>query len=358
MRLVLRSIVLLIAAGLLYLLTWPVPISPVAWEAPTDAGYVGVFAPNNGLAGLKRVSLGEHTGPEDVAVGPDGRAYIPTHDGVILRYDPKTDTVDTFADTKGRPLGVEFGPDGTLYIADAYRGLLAADSKGVLTTLANKTADGQPILYADDLDIAPDGSVYFSDASTKFGAEANGGTLPSSILDLMEHGSHGRVLRFDPATGETTVAFGGLNFANGIAMTADGTHVMVVDTGTYSVKKWPVAGGPVVSVIENLPGFPDNINRAADGTFWVGLVSPRNALIDGMSDQPFLRKMVQRLPEAARPAPQRYGFVFQMDENGTVLQTLQDPSGGYALTTGLIEAPDGLRYVSSLTEPDLGVLEP
>ena len=58
-----------------------------------------------------------------------------------------------------------------------------------------------------------------------------------------------------------------------------------------------------------------------------------------------------------RPKPQRYGFVLRIDEAGNVLETLQDPSGAYALTTGLIEGADGTRYITSVTEPDLGVID-
>jgi len=35
-------------------------------------------------------------------------------------------------------------------------------------------------------------------------------------------------------------------------------------------------GSPGEVILDNLPGFPDNINNAEDGTFWIGLVSPRN----------------------------------------------------------------------------------
>ncbi|MDX1267601.1 MAG: M24 family metallopeptidase C-terminal domain-containing protein, partial [Oceanisphaera sp.] len=79
-----------------------------------------------------------------------------------------------------------------------------------------------------------------------------------------------------------------------------------------------------------------NINRNPDGTFWVGLVSPRSPAADALAGQPFLRKVVQRLPASIRPKPQRYGFVFRIDADGTVLETMQDPSGLYALTTGMI----------------------
>ncbi len=39
-----------IAAALVYLLAWPVPVEPVAWKAPTSAGYAGAHARNERLA--------------------------------------------------------------------------------------------------------------------------------------------------------------------------------------------------------------------------------------------------------------------------------------------------------------------
>jgi sugar lactone lactonase YvrE len=350
------AIVLAALAGA-YLLFWPVPIEPVAWEAPKNQGYVGDYAANTKLQGLTRVSLQGDTGPEDIAIGPDSKLYVPTHDGMIFTFDPASQELREFAQTNGRPLGIEFGPSGKLFVADAYRGLLEISPDGAVTVLTNATDDGSPIRYADDLDVAADGAIYFTDASVKFGAEEFGGTLPASLLDLMEHGPNGRVLKYDPATKSTTVLLEGLSFANGLALAADGRHYLVIETGTYSVLKVPVGiNAEVTPILQNLPGFPDNINRNSDGTFWVGLVSPRSPAVEFLSGRPYLRKVVQRLPAFMRPKPLRYGFVLKIDEDGNVLETLQDPTGDYALTTGLIEGADGIRYVTSLTEPDIGIL--
>jgi sugar lactone lactonase YvrE len=351
----LTAVVLALVA---YLLLWPVAVDPVKWSAPRNEGYTGDFVPNDAMAGVSRIPLLNYSGPEDAAIGPDGRVFMASHEGAIVSYDPSTGTVEAFAGTGGRPLGVEFARDGTLYVADAYRGLLAITPEGVVSVVADKTAQGSPILFADDLDIAPDGSVFFTDASTKFGVEASGGTLEGSFLDLMEHGGHGRVLRYDPTSASTTVVVEGLNFANGLAMTATGTHFLVIETGEYAVKKISLDGTESEVILGNLPGFPDNINRNADGSFWLGLVSPRSGIADALSTKPFLRKVIMRLPAALRPAAQRYGFVVKIDEDGNVLETLQDPTGQFALTTGLIEGRDGVRYITSLSEPDLGVLKP
>lgn len=354
MKLVLRLIAALLVVLAAYLTLWPVAVQPVAWQAPDDPGYTGPYAPNTRLAALSRIDIGADTGPEDAALGPDGLIYVATHEGRILRLPPEV-PAEVFATTGGRPLGIEFGPDGTLYIADAYLGLLAAAPDGTVSTLATETADGSPILYADDLDIGPDGAIYFSDASTRFAARDHG-TLAASVLDLIEHSANGRVLKYDPATGQTTVFADGLTFANGIAVDTATDRLLVVETGTYSVWRFPLAGGPGTAILSGLPGFPDNINPGPDGSFWLGLVSPRNAMMDGLSGNPFLRRRIVRLPDAMKPAPTRYGFLIRMGSDGTVLETLQDPSGAYALTTGAITMPDGRIVVTSLAEPDLAIL--
>ena len=195
-----------------------------------------------GLEDLELITLNGEYGPEDAAEGPEGRIFMASHSGAILAYDPSTGTTTEFANTGGLPLGVSATVDGTLYIADAAKGLLRIDVDGAVTVLTDSFG-GAPITYADDLDIAPDGSIYFTDASTKFGAVAHGGAFPASFLDLMEHGGHGRVLRYNPATDETTLILDGLQFANGLAMNAAGTHFLVNETGDYSIKRVSLDGG-------------------------------------------------------------------------------------------------------------------
>lgn len=346
--------------GLLaYLLFWPVPIQPVAWEAPPNPGFEGEFVVNDRLASLEFIDLpdGEY-GPEDVALGPDGRIYMALHSGKIAALDLETSVFETVADTGGRPLGIEFDTGGMLWIADAYIGLIRMTPDGDLTTVASETSDGSPILFADDLDIASDGKVYFSDASTRFSAAEIGETLAASILDLMEHSSNGRVLVYDPADDTIKTLVDGLTFANGVALSADERSLKIVETGTYTIHSHDLETRTLSPFIAPLPGFPDNINDNDDGTFWAGLVSPRNVAIDGLSDSPFLRKVIMRLPSAFTPAPTRYGFILRLDADGQVIETLQDPAGAYASTTGAITLPDGRIVVSSLTEPKIGILSP
>ena len=50
-------------------------------------------------------------------------------------------------------------------------------------------------------------------ASTKCGAKESGGTYEAGLLDLMEHGGHGRLIVYDPMTRVTKTLLDGLNFA-------------------------------------------------------------------------------------------------------------------------------------------------
>ncbi len=345
-----RISIAIIVVILAYLLAWPVAVSPVAWQAPENPGYIGAFAVNNRLADADIAHTTTVLGGEDIVIDSAGRLYIANHDGRILMLADWSGTLETFADTGGRPLGMEFDRNGQLIVADAYKGLLSIDSHGVVSVLTD-TINGDVIGYADDLDIATDGRIYFSDASSKFAAAAYGGSYPASLLDIMEHGGHGRLLRYDPSTGSTDVVLSGLEFANGVAMSADQQSVLVVETGLYRVLRVYVAGareGVVEVVIDNLPGFPDNINRAHHpDQFWIGLVSPRAAALDALAPYPWLRKVVQRLPRFMRPQASSYGHVLKINSAGEVLENLQDPSGTYPQTTGVLET-EAYWYISSL----------
>ena len=353
-----HSIFAALAALALYLGFWPVPVDPEAWEPPEDLGYTGAHVPNQRLGGLRRVELPEGlSGPEAVTVDPDGHLLLSTHEGAVVRFDRRRNAFTEVTQTNGRPLGLEFGPDGTLWIADAYWGLLSFDESTSLRVRSTES-DGVPIGFADDLDVTPDGRVYLSDASTRFTPKERGGTYPASLLAILEHSGDGRLLEFDPSTETTRTVARDLNFPNGVAATADGSAVLVVETGNYRILRYHREGpraGTLEPVLENLPGFPDNIQRDASGTFWVGLISSRRPALDALAGMPFVRKVVQRLPASLRPQATRYGHVIRIDENGRVQADLQDPTGGFEKTTGALSIGSEL-FVTSLTESAFGRL--
>ena len=99
--------------------------------------------------------------------------------------------------------------------------------------------------------------------------------------------------------------------------------------------------------IDNLPGFPDNINNGLNGRFWIGLVAPRSAVLDRYSGSPFVRKIMQRLPAALRPRAVPSTHLIAIDGDGNVLMNLQDSEARFPAITGALETTRNL-YLTSL----------
>jgi sugar lactone lactonase YvrE len=356
-------------ALLAYLLFWPVPIEPVAWEVSKAPGYAGAHAVNNRLANLQTISTGAEAGPEHLAIGPDGKLYAAMASGNILHMQMDGSAQEVFVNTQGRVLGFDFDAAGNLVAADAMRGLLSIAPDKQITVLADEVND-DPIRYANAVIVAKSGKIYLSDASTRFTPKDVGGTFEASVLDIMEQSSTGRILEYDPATKAIRIVAKGLSFANGVALSANERQIFVAETGKYRIWRIDVnasdldvrqtsgMSGATHIVLPNLPGYPDNLMRglpAPDGkpTLWLGLVKPRDKIVDDMAGKPWLREITLRLPRFLWPIPPRYGHVIAFTEDGTIVQDLQDPSGAYPETTSVLETKDRL-YILSLHAPHIG----
>ena len=346
-----------------YLLLWPVPIKPTAFNLPKAPGYVGPHTVNTKLADLKLIDLKGEIGPEHIAIGPDGKLYTTAASGNILRMQPDGTAQEMFANTGGRVLGFDFDAQGNLVAADAIKGLLSIAPDRKITVLTD-SVNGDPIRYADAVVVAKNGRMYFSDASSRFAPKDWGGTFEASVLDIIEGASTGRVLEYDPATQSTRVLAYGLSFANGVALSTDEQSLFVTETGKFRL--WKIATNasglnvaqpsPQATVLlDNLPGYPDNLMRGLDGKIWMGFAKPRNPTADAMADKPWLRRLTLRLPRAFWPVPRSYGHVVAFTEDGKIVADLQDPSGAYPETTAITETRDRL-YVQSLHAHGLGWL--
>ncbi len=363
MRKALWVLALGVVALAAYLCLWPVPIRAVAWDAPAAPGYSGPHAANDKLAHLNVISLGNEAGPEHIVLARDGKLYAAVAGGRVLRMNPDGTAQEVFAETGGRVLGFDFDAAGNLIAADAIKGLLAIGPDRRITLLVDRIG-GDPIRYADAVVVARTGKVYFTDASGRFSPAQWGSTFDAAVLDILEQAMTGRVLEYDPASKSTRVVAKGFSFANGLALSRDERSLFVAETGRFRVWKIDTAAADLsvdrpssraTILLDNLPGYPDNLMRGLDGRIWLGFTGPRSPKVDAMSDKPFLREMTLRLPRALWPLPRKYGHVFAFTEDGTVVADLQDPTGNYPQTTGVTETPDRL-YVQNLHLHSLGWL--
>ena len=349
-------LLIVLVLSLAYLTLWPTPVAPKAWQAPQDAGFTGAHERNERLSSMRTVSVTPFAGPEALAIDAGGAVLTGTETGELLRLDT-TGTTSVIARLGGRPLGVATATDGDIYVANAGIGLQLVTPDGRSRVLANKFA-GTPINYANAVAVAPDGRVYFTDSSTHFAPAEHGGTLQASVLDLLEHDPNGRLFRYDPASSELDLLLDRLAFPNGVAVAESGDFLLLAETGRYRVLRLDLAlesSAEATAIIDNLPGFPDNLSRGSGGRFWLGLTAPRKPLLDSLDERPYVRKMIARLPAAFRPQPEPYGHVIAFDGNGRVLMDLQTSLGPLSAVTGAVEGENDL-YIATLTGNEIGVI--
>ena len=109
----LRTSLIILAAIAGYLLLWPVPVEPVSWNAPINAGYVGDFEQNTELEKIEIIELHDTHGPEGLAL-INGEIYAATREGWILRYNETSGEVSKWVNTEGSPLGLAVDADNNL----------------------------------------------------------------------------------------------------------------------------------------------------------------------------------------------------------------------------------------------------
>ena len=347
-RTILRLLALLIIALVAYLLLWPVPINPVGWTPPTAPELTGIYAQNSELSRIERLPVSDFA-PEDVAFDSQDRIYCGSQNGFIFRFQPDGTRPEVFAETKGRPLGLAFDHSGNLIVADAMIGLMSIAPDGKATVLTVE-AEGVPFRCTNDLDVAADGTIYFTDASSRF-------PLTQLKADLLEHRGNGRFLAYDPQTKQTRVLLRDLSFANGVAVSPDQSFVLVNETGSYSVRRYWLTGakqGQSDIFIDNLPGFPDGISSNGHDTFWLALVNRRDSTLDALHPHPLLKKVVWRLPNFLQPNIKRYAFALGLDMNGHVTRNLQDPSPRCFTQIANVVEHKGSLYFGSIGESAIG----
>ncbi|KAL4341256.1 hypothetical protein GQ457_08G003580 [Hibiscus cannabinus] len=258
------------------------PISPDILELPSPSSSIPIPPSNNQLQEVIKLGEGFLPGPEDVAVDEKGVLYTATRDGWIRRLHRNGSWEDWMKQESSTLLGITTAKRGGLIVCDCEKGLLKFTDDGV-TVLASHV-HGSEIRFADDAIEASDGSVYFSVASTKF-------QLHNWNLDVLEAKPYGQLLKYDPETEETSILLDGLYFANGVALSEDEDFLLVVSHGGESKGKTEI-------FIENLPGAPDNINLAPDGSFWIALLQVISEGTEFVHTSRALKLIISNFPKA------------------------------------------------------------
>ena len=324
-----------------------------------------IWAINDGLTHAPPIGLDKIEGAEDCVIDADGNLYCGDRRGWIWRFDgPDHEFGRIFSRTGGHPLGHAWDREGRLIVAVSGMGVYRIHPDGEAELVSNQVKrtrtsvhDDSAMRFADDLDVAPDGSIYVSDFSTRVGAA-------EYPIELVEMRANGRIIRIDP-DGHSEVVVRNYAFPNGICTSHDGESILIASTLLYRVDRFWISGpkkGQLEPVLENLPGCPDNINRASDGNYWMTFVAMRTPLSDLLNRYPKVRRrMTKELPTDDWLLPQlNVSCVVKFNEAGELLKVLWDSSlENYPMVTSVKEH-DGVLYLGGINNNRLGrlVLDP
>jgi ribose transport system permease protein len=291
------------------------------------------YALNNKLRDVELIGLGRIEAPEDVILDRHDNLYAGSRHGDVIRFfAPDYERMEVYAHIGGQPLGLAFDRDDNLHVCIGGMGLYRVTPERKVERVTDETNrsyssinDDSRLRLADDLDIADDGRIFFSEATVRY-------EMHEWPVDGLEARGNGRIVCYDPRDRSTRTVLRDLKFPNGICVASDGQSILFAETWGCCVKRWWFDGprkGQVESVIDNLPGYPDNINLASDGNYWLAVVGMRCPAYDLAMRMPgFRKRMALRVPVDEWLFPNiNTGCVLKFNERGDILETLWDLGG-------------------------------
>ncbi|XP_028776675.1 protein STRICTOSIDINE SYNTHASE-LIKE 6-like [Neltuma alba] len=301
--------------------------------------------------GSEAMAEGHVEGPEDVVYdAATGVIYTGCVDGWIKRVTVKESAgdpaVESLVRTEGRPLGVALHRNGELIVADSDKGLMKVTREGKIELLTDEV-EGLKFKLTDGVDVAEDGTIYFTDASYKYG-------FSEFMFDILEGKPHGRLVSYDPSTNHTTLLLPNLYFANGVAVSPDQQSVIFCETMLRRCRKYYIKGpkkGSIERFAENLPGYPDNIHYDGEGLYWIALSSSPTYSWELALRYPIIRKVLaMMLRYRVRPHMEKNGGVIAVDLEGKPIAHYYDAA--FSLISSGIRIGNHL-YCGSLHYPSI-----
>lgn len=327
-----------------YLVIWPAPIDPVYWDEPEPPAATGPLAPNNDLDRAALIGRDLIEANEDLVLAPGGALYLSTFRGYLQRLDHDDDgnwRIQGLEQVSERALlGLQWIDDDRIAIA-AIDGLYAFSlSTGEREILSTGTPQ-RPFGFVNDVDVGPDGTIYFSDSTTHWDVTEE---PRFQRYELLENRPHGFVYAYDPVTRATRVVMDRLYYPNGVTVTSDGAALLVAETTRYRIRRLWLSGplrGQVDTLAANLPGTPDGIMSDGHGRVFIGMRGPRREMIAFLHRNPFITRILSKFGFAPGvSAGQGGAFVLVLDENsGETLNSFHD--GANRLISIANVVPDG-----------------
>jgi len=220
------------------------------------------------------------------SVWAEGVVYLPATHTVrwsdipgnrILQHDLTTDTTSEYQTEVEFTNGRTLDRDGSVLQCSHGHRRVERDRDGVVTPVVDNW-NGTPFNAPNDLVVAADGSIWFTDPpyGIIFPREGHAG--------VREYGDH-YVFRHDPQTGETRPVVMDVEEPNGLAFSPDGSILYVADSsgipqepevvqqgvGNHHIRAYDVVGfrcknGRTFATVDS--GVPDGLRVDTQGNVW------------------------------------------------------------------------------------------
>lgn len=349
------------------------PIHPEVFSLKEPPVMKGCWEPNLKLREAKRLFEDQIIGPESIANIGDV-FFAGTADGRIVKLvGRRILTVARLGKLPcgsreeepscGRPLGIRIGPNGTLFVADAYLGLFEVNpttGEAKMLVKGGEEVGGRKLSFINDLAVTQDGKkVFFTSSSSRWQRR-------DYMNLIMEATADGRVLEYDTESKELTVVMENLRFPNGIQLLPDEESVLVAETTMARIRRVHVAGlnkGGMDTFIDNLPGFPDNIRPSSAGGYWVAMSAvrpnPGFSMLDFLSQRPWIKKFIFKIfsQDVLMKFVPRYSLVVELHDGGICTRSFHDPNGLVAAYVSEVHEHDGSLYIGSFRSPYIAKLD-
>ena len=238
----------------------------------------GAFKPNNLLEEAE--TLLQRAGLEDLAADAQGQLFAACG-STVLKVAPDGTTTDVASfDTTITALAIL--ADGGLCVALGNR-IITHIGTGNERTV--EQAAGKPLVAVTAMYGQENGGLLVCDGSAKHATD-------DWAWDLMEHGHSGRLIRLDPASGQTEALATGLAYAFGAYDDATGAGPLVAESWNHGVQR--ISGGKPTHVIDRLPGYPSRFAPAEDGGFWLTICFSRTQLVEFVLKETDYRQEMMR----------------------------------------------------------------
>lgn len=96
----------------------------------------------------------------------------------------------------------------------------------------------------------------------------------SNITQILQSKDNsGKLFKYDPKTRQFELLLSGLSVPGGVAVSEDGSYLLITELIAFRVRKFWLKGPKAnsVEVLIKVDGLPDNIKRTSRGDFWVAV---------------------------------------------------------------------------------------